>query len=208
MGRTDERGHRAFAAVYGRLMALADRGWLGDARRALMAQARGDVLEIGAGTGINLRHLPEGCDLVLAEPDPAMRRRLEAAVRARGGRARTIAAPAEALPLPDASVDTVVATLVLCTVDDPGRALAEARRVLRPDGRLLFLEHVRADGRRGRWQDRLTPLHVRTAAGCRPNRDTVAMIAAAGFDVREMRRVREPRGLAVSAPVLSGSAAR
>jgi len=208
MGRREERGHRLFAAVYGRLTALADRGWLGDARHALLSGARGDVLEIGAGTGANLAHLPEVDAVVVAEPDPAMRRRLAAAVARRGGGARMLDAPAESLPLPDGSVDTMLATLVLCSVDDPERALAEARRVLRPGGRLLFLEHVRAAGWRARWQDLLAPIWRRMAAGCRPNRDTVALIRAAGFELQQVRDVRRPRGLGVATPVISGVAER
>jgi SAM-dependent methyltransferase len=122
MGRREERGHRLFAAVYCRLTAMADRGWLGEARHALLSGARGDVLEIGAGTGANLAHLPEVDRVVVAEPDPAMRRRLAAAVARREGGARMLDARAESLPLPDGSVDTMLATLVLCSVDDPARA--------------------------------------------------------------------------------------
>jgi ubiquinone/menaquinone biosynthesis C-methylase UbiE len=103
------------------------------------------VLELGAGTGANLDHWPRGpiASLLLTEPDPAMARRLERRVARREAAAQVVRAPADALPVPDASVDTVVASLVLCTVPDVPAALAEVRRVLAPGGRLLFLEHVR-----------------------------------------------------------------
>ena len=117
-------------------------------RRALVAAAHGRVLEIGAGTGLNIPHYPADiADLVLTEPEPAMRRRLAGRLERHGRTASIVDAPAERLPLPDASVDTVVATLVLCTVADPARALGEIARVLRSDGRLLFIEHVRARSR-------------------------------------------------------------
>jgi SAM-dependent methyltransferase len=206
MGRREERGHRLFAAVYARLSAAADRGWLGEERRRLLSGARGEVLEIGAGAGANLAFLPEVDEVVLVEPDPAMRRRLATAVARRGGAARMLDAPADALPLADASVDTMLATLVLCSVDDPARALAEGRRVLRPGGRLLFLEHVRGAGWRSRWQDLLAPVWRRIAAGCRPNRDTVALIRASGFEILQVRVVRRPRGLGVATPLVAGVA--
>ena len=117
-------------------------------RSALLGDARGRVVEIGAGTGLNIAHYPDGiAELVLTEPDAAMRRRLARRLQRHGRVARIVDAPAERLPLADASVDTVVSTLVLCTVDDPERALREIARVLRPDGQLLFIEHVRASSR-------------------------------------------------------------
>ncbi len=201
-------GHRVVAALYDRVTAAAERGWLGDRRRALLAGATGATLEIGAGTGANLAHLPAAADpVVLAEPDPAMRRRLEARLTGapRPG-ARIVPSPAERLDLDDASVDTVVATLVLCTVGDPAAALAEVRRVLRPGGRLLVLEHVRADGARGRWQDRVTPLWRRVAAGCHPNRDTLAAIRAAGFATDDLQVVRGGPGVPFGTPWLVGAA--
>lgn len=92
---------------------------------------------------------------------------------------------AEALQQPDASFDAVVFTQVLCTVTDPDRALAEARRVLRPSGRLIILEHVRGRGSLARWQDRLTPLWPRLIPGCHLGRDTAAAVERAGFRIQE-----------------------
>jgi ubiquinone/menaquinone biosynthesis C-methylase UbiE len=118
-------------------------------RRALLAHANGRVLEIGAGTGLNLAHYPDELrELVLVEPEPAMRDRLTRRIRGGGRQAVVVDAAAEALPFADASFDTVVCTLVLCTVAAPDRALAEIGRVLRPGGRMLFIEHVRAESPR------------------------------------------------------------
>lgn len=203
-------GHRVFAALYDRATAAAERGWLGEQRRALLSQATGDVLEIGAGTGANLRHLPAGArSVVLTEPDPAMRRRLvERLERDPRPGARVDPSPAERLDVADASIDTVVSTLVLCSVADPAAALAEVRRVLRPGGALVFLEHVRADGRRARWQDRITPLWRRAIAGCHPNRDTVAAIRGAGLAIEDLRLTDEGPGIPLAKPYAIGRAVR
>jgi ubiquinone/menaquinone biosynthesis C-methylase UbiE len=140
-------------------------------------------VEIGGGTGLNLAHYPAAVDdLVVVEPDPPMRARLEQRLLPRGRTARRVDAPAERLPFDDDSVDTVVSTLVLCTVDAPERALREIVRVLRPDGQLLFIEHVRSDSPwLAAWQDRLATPWRRFARGCRCNRATVELIAASGM---------------------------
>ena len=147
---------------------------MADHRRALLAAASGRVLEIGAGTGLNLPFYPEGIDLVLTEPDAPMARRAGWPV---------VPASAEALPFEDASFDTAVSTLVLCTVAEPARAIAELRRVLRPGGRLLFIEHVRGEGRLARWQDRLNRPWRHVGNGCHANRDTLAALREGGFAV-------------------------
>ncbi|MHB8656691.1 MAG: class I SAM-dependent methyltransferase [Solirubrobacteraceae bacterium] len=199
---------RAFAALYDLAMANTEQAGLADRRRELLAGARGAVLELGAGTGVNLAHYPGGItELVLAEPEEPMARRL----RARAGRAaiplRVLRAPAESLPLPDSSFDAVVCTLVLCTVDDPAAALAECARVLRPGGHLLFLEHVRAtEPRLARRQDLLHPLWVRFGHGCHCNRDTVTTIRSAGFELSELRHERVPRAPSIVRPLVIGSA--
>jgi SAM-dependent methyltransferase len=154
-------------------------------RSAVLQQARGRVVEIGAGTGLNLVHYPdEVAELVLTEPEPAMRRKLARRLQGNARAAEILDAPAEHLPLPDASVDTVVSTLVLCTVDDPERALREIARVLRPDGQLLFIEHVRATSPRlAKLQERMLEPWRRFAGGCHCNRATVELMRACGFDV-------------------------
>jgi SAM-dependent methyltransferase len=172
------------AAVYGPFLALGERRSMRALRRELLAAARGRVLEAGAGTGHNVAAYPAGlAELVLTEPDPAMLARL----RRRAGAARVVAAGAESLPFADASFDTVVATMVLCTVEDPDAAVRELRRVLRPGGRLLFIEHVRSgDARLARRQARLARPWRLLAAGCRCDRDTVALLRA-HFDAVEAR---------------------
>ena len=147
-------------------------------RRELLGAARGRVLELGAGTGRNLAAYPAGVEaLVLTEPDAAMRARLRRRVARSGRAASVVAAGAESLPFPGASFDTVVCTLVLCTVADPQASVRELRRVLRPGGRLLFIEHVRAEpGRLARRQDRLARPWRAFAAGCHCNRPTLALL--------------------------------
>lgn len=194
------KGHRLFAAVYDRLNTQAERTWLGSRRAGLIGQARGDVLEIGAGTGANLRHYRDVTRVVVAEPDPAMRGRLTRHLASATVPIEVSDAPAEHLGFPDASFDTVVATLVLCSVVDPNAALAEMRRVLRPDGRLLVLEHVRGEGRRARWQDRVTPIWRRVGAGCHPNRDTQTAVVRAGFHLDHEDRFEPPRVPAIICP--------
>jgi SAM-dependent methyltransferase len=174
---------RVFAVLYDPFLWIGERAGMRRQRRELLAQARGRTLEIGSGTGLNLSHYPDDLDgLVLAEPDPSMRRRLESAVRRSERNAQVIDAGAEQLPFGDATIDTVVSTLVLCTVDAPDMALREIERVLRPDGQLLFIEHVRSDSPLlARWQDRLARPWRRFAEGCRCNRATLELIDACGF---------------------------
>jgi ubiquinone/menaquinone biosynthesis C-methylase UbiE len=156
---------------------------LGERRAALLACLGGQVLELGAGTGANLPHYRDADRVTAAEPDPAMRRRLTGKLGQAAVPVRVVADPAESLGYPAASFDAVVSTCVLCSVTDPDRALREVRRVLRRDGQLLLIEHVRGPGRLGRWQDRLAPLWSRWAVGCHPNRDTEAALRAAGFAI-------------------------
>jgi len=179
----DHRWDYVFATLYDRMMRRGEQRSMGRRRRELVANAYGRTLEIGAGTGANIPHYPNGLeDLMLAEPFEPMRRQLERKLSESGRSARTLSASAEAILLEDGSVDTVVSTLVLCTVDSPDLALAEAARVLREGGQLLFIEHVRSHSPRvARWQDRLETPWRHFGAGCRCNRDTVASITTAGF---------------------------
>src|SRR6185312_4095723 len=143
---------RIFAAIYEPTLWIGELAGMRRRRQELLCAATGRTLEIGGGTGLNLDHYgDEVSELIVAEPSPAMRRRLERRAEQADGRVRVIAAPAERLPFADASLDTVVSTLVLCTVDDPVAALSEIARVLRPDGRLLFIEHVRSESRALAW---------------------------------------------------------
>ena len=173
--------HWVFATAYDPLTRPLERAVLGEHRARLLASLDGQVLDVGAGTGANLPYLRRASRVVTAEPDAAMRRRLAARLAQAAVPVELSSDPAEKLRYPDASFDAVVFTLVLCTVPSPDRALAEARRVLRPSGRLIVLEHVRGTGALARWQDRLTPLWSRLNAGCHLGRDTAAAIERAGF---------------------------
>ncbi|MET1051136.1 MAG: class I SAM-dependent methyltransferase [Mycetocola sp.] len=184
-------GSRLTAALYDPFLWLSERLGMQSTRRRLLNAAEGRVLEIGAGTGLNLILYPAAIDeLVLAEPSVPMTDRLDER-RSRIGRAAwVVSAPAESLPFEDESFDTVVSTLVLCTVTNPEVALAEVRRVLRPGGRLLFCEHVRSDDpRAARRQDRFADAWAVIAGGCRCNRETLATISSQ-FDVATVDRAR------------------
>lgn len=202
---------RIFARFYDRFMAGTEKAGLSDRRRELLAQARGSVIELGAGTGVNIAHYPASGieELVLVEPEEPMAQRLERRAGASPLPTRVLRAPAEALPLLDASFDFAVCTLVLCTVADQPRTLAELRRVLKPDGLLLFLEHVRADDPGlARWQDRFSPLWVRFGHGCHCNRPTLDTLKACGFEVRELEHARVPKAPPIVRPMIVGVAAR
>ncbi|MEO6120550.1 MAG: class I SAM-dependent methyltransferase, partial [Acidimicrobiales bacterium] len=181
--------HRFYAATYDAALGAAERAGLADRRRHLLARARGRVLEVGAGTGLNLDHYPAGVDrLELVEPDGAMRAKLARRV---ARRSRPVAVEVHGFtladaPLPLASFDTVVATLVLCTVPDLPATLDHIAELLAPDGKLLFLEHGRAPGLRGRMQAVATPAWRRLAAGCHLDRDVPAALRQAGFVISDI----------------------
>ena len=180
---TPGRAHPIFAWFYAMFAPrLEAKDGTRERRIALLSHAIGRVVEVGAGTGLNLPHYPPAVtDVVATEPDPHMFRRLARALQTASVPVQVRRATAEALPIEDGWADTVVCTLVLCSVRDPGRALAEARRVLKPGGRLLLCEHVRGRASLARWQDRFERPWGRLAGGCHPNRDTVGAVEAAGF---------------------------
>jgi len=196
-----------FAATYDRLSRGSEDAGLRALRRDLLAGASGRVLEIGAGTGSNLGLYGATIDgLVVTEPESPMLRRLQKAVHEHMPLAQVVQAPAEQLPFDDDTFDTVVSTLVLCGVDDQVRALQEARRVLRPGGRLLFLEHVRSDDPSlARLQDRLNWLN-RLVVQCHCNRQTLAAIEAEGFTVSRLERTELPKAPAFVRPLIVGTA--
>lgn len=185
--------HPVFTRTYEVIAALGERAGLGDLRGRVLAEARGRLLIVGLGPGHDLGHLPEGVTTVVAlEPSASMREAARPRVRALTGRGvdiEVLDAPAESIPLPDASVDAVLVAYVLCSVQDPRAALAEIRRVLRPGGTLHVLEHVRA--RPGSWlhgiQRLVSPWWPRCAGGCRVDRDTGALLEESGFDVSDVR---------------------
>lgn len=201
--------HPIFARVYGFLSRFDDSDF-GPHRDELLRGLHGEVIEIGAGNGVNFNHFPASITSVTAiEPEPYLRRGAEARARTAPMPIRVLAAAAEALPVADDSFDAAVACLVLCSVNSPSTALAELRRVLRPGGELCFIEHVREPGgRRAAVQDlidrsRIWPL---IAGGCHCARDTSAAITAAGFEGVHARTVRiGPRWMPTN-PVLIGTA--
>jgi SAM-dependent methyltransferase len=175
-------------------------------RPGVVGQARGRVLELGLGTGLNLPYYPKVERIDAVEPDPHMRRRAEARAEPLRLPLHVHAIGAEALPFADETFDTVLVTFVLCTVPDLPRTLLEARRVLRKDGRLLFAEHVRSrEAAVARVQDLVQPLYGRISGGCQLGRDSVTAIQAAGFaDVEALDR----KGQWTLTPMVTGSASR
>jgi SAM-dependent methyltransferase len=209
MGRIyDATWGRAFSALYDRGFKASEEAGLREMRRELLAQARGRVLEIGAGTGLNLELYPDSVeDLTITEPDPHMTKQLHKKLAEAGRATEVIEAPAESLPFEDNSFDTAVVTLVLCTVPDQAAALTEIRRVLKPGGQFLFLEHVRSlDPGMAKWQDRLEGPWRFLGDGCHCNRDTVSAISAAGFDLGDVERPEFPKGLPIIKPMAKGIA--
>ena len=208
MGRIyDATWGRAFSAFYDSLLKGTEEAGLRDRRREVLAAAKGRTIDIGAGTGANLGLFPEGAEVVMAEPDPHMLKRLRRKVSESGADIELVEAGAERLPFEDDSFDTAVFTLVLCTVPDPKAALAEAARVLKPGGQLLFVEHVRAqDEGLARWQDRLeTPWRL-FGDGCHCNRDTVAGIEASPLTLESVNRGELPKSPPLTKPLAWGRA--
>jgi ubiquinone/menaquinone biosynthesis C-methylase UbiE len=209
LGRAyDATWGRAFAALYDRSFKTAEEAGLREMRRQLLAGAGGRVLELGAGTGLNLDLYPDGVEqLVLLEPDPHMAKRLRATVANSPRPVAVSEAPAERLPFEDSSFDAAVATLVFCTIPDPAAAMTELSRVLKPGGRLLFLEHVRAeDPKLARWQDRLEKPWRFVGDGCHCNRDTVATIESSSFEIDEIQHELFPKAPRIVSPLVQGSA--
>jgi ubiquinone/menaquinone biosynthesis C-methylase UbiE len=201
---------RVGARLYDRMVAAGERAGMRERRARLLRDARGRVVEIGAGTGLNLAHYPDTIDeLILTEPGESMGGRLHARLREAGVGIEVVRAEAESLPFADRSVDTVVSTIVLCTVRDPDQALREVARVLRPGGELLFIEHVRSDSERlAAWQDRLMRPWRRVAHGCHCNRRTVDMLRAHGFELLELRHERWRDAPVLVRPLAVGRARR
>jgi ubiquinone/menaquinone biosynthesis C-methylase UbiE len=199
-----------FSALYDRAMRSAEEATLGAWRQELLAGTSGAVLEIGAGTGANVSSYPPAVSrLVLAEPDDHMRARLEARIQGAGvPHVELCAAPAERLPFPDASFDYVVTTLVLCSVHDPTATLAEIRRVLVPNGALVYLEHVAADEKPRRlvWQERVEPLWKRLAGNCHLTRRTSALIRDAGFTIEREERASARKTFVLVRTMVRGTA--
>ena len=198
------------AAIYDRLMRASEKACLNQWRAELLQDLRGEVLEVGAGTGVNLPHYPKAVGrLVVSEPDRHMRRRLQA----RCGpselcQVEVSDASLEGLPMAPVSFDAVVSTLVLCSVQDLHAALAEAFRVLRPGGCFVFLEHVAAaaNPRRLKWQHRIEPLWKRLAGNCHLTRRTEEAIITAGFAIERIQRASIRKAMPIVRPSIRGVA--
>jgi ubiquinone/menaquinone biosynthesis C-methylase UbiE len=191
------RDHRVFSAVYSLLAREGERTVVGELRTSTLLPARGRLLVVGLGPGYDLEHLPVAVDSVVAvEPSAPMLRKARSRVEALRRRmpVMTVQATAECLPMRDASADTVLCAFVLCSVNDVKRCLHEFRRVLRPEGQLLLLEHVGAPPgtRTRRVQELLDPMWPHLAAGCHLTRDLTAELVAAGFDAEDVRDLRLP----------------
>lgn len=197
-----------FACVYDRMTAAVEAAGMRAHRERLLANASGRVLEIGAGTGANLEFYRDGVETItVTEPEAPMARKLQKRIQKQGRSVELVEAPAEKLPIADAQFDTVVSTLVLCTVTDQAQALRELRRVLKPGGRLLFIEHVRSESPGlAKWQDRLNGLNKIVAHGCNCNRSTVDAIRAAGFTITSVERSELAKAPPFIRPLVIGSA--
>ena len=178
------KGHKWFAAIYDRMAASEEKKFMGALRSEMLGEVTGRVLEIGAGTGLNFAHYRNGAEVVATEPDPYMLQRAEKRAAETSANITLHQAPAEDLPFPDESFDVAISTLVLCSVKDPGRALSEVRRVLKPGAEFRVYEHVRYKNPIGALsQDMIMPAWRWFGAGCHPNRDTERHIREAGFEV-------------------------
>lgn len=200
---------RLLAALYDPVLRIIEAGGLARWRAEVLQTARGRVLEVGAGTGLNLLYYPAAVDeVVLLEPDPHMRKRLARRVDEFRARGMIVGAAAVPLPFGDAEFDTVVVTLVLCTVPDVPNTLSEMRRVLKPGGHVVFLEHVGgAEGSwRLRWQRWMEPVWRRVAGDCHLTRHTVEAITTAGFTIDRLRSEDLPGPLRLGSPVVRGHA--
>ena len=186
-----EQGHKWFAAIYDRMMASAEKSFMRRVRQEIVGGAKGRVLEVGAGTGASFPYYTDGVQVVATEPDPFMLRRAEERARLLGKLIDLKQASVEELPFEDASFDTVVSTLVMCSVGDLRKALSEVRRMLTPEGEYRFYDHVRYEHAFGAfWQDLVTPVWRWFGAGCHPNRDVAQAIRDTGFNIVELELVK------------------
>jgi ubiquinone/menaquinone biosynthesis C-methylase UbiE len=200
-------GERFFAWNYDRLIGKTEKACFAAYRARLLPTLKGDVIEIGGGTGANLSYYGDEVTLTVTEPSKPMVSRLQGHAEAVRPGTKVLRAPAEDLPFEDDSFDTAVSTLVLCSVDDQPRALREIRRVLRPGGRFVFMEHVRSEEPKlARLQDRVNWLN-KLVAHCDCNRPTLDSIRAAGFSVEEVEHGTLEKAPPFVRPLVVGAAA-
>jgi ubiquinone/menaquinone biosynthesis C-methylase UbiE len=200
-------GERFFAWTYDRFTAKVENACLSAHRQTLIGGVQGDVIEIGGGTGANLPYYSDAvATLTLTEPSRPMMRRLQRRIDEHAPEAKLLRAPAEDLPFEDDSFDVAVSTLVLCSVDDQPRALRELRRILRPGGQLLFVEHVRSEEPRlARLQDRMNRIN-NLVVHCDCNRPTLDSIRAAGFSIQKLEHGTLEKAPPFARPLVVGVA--
>jgi ubiquinone/menaquinone biosynthesis C-methylase UbiE len=198
------------AYFYDSLLAKSEEACLMEWRSELVKHVHGNVLEIGAGTGANILFYPKnGIELTLSEPDKHMRTQLEEKVKNEGLDHVTISSHTiEENHRPDATFDCVVSTLVCCSVPNLASAFSEIKRILKPDGYFIFLEHVGAEKgtRRRRWQNRLTPLWCKISGNCHLNRETEIAFKNAGFTFKEIKRESMRKATPLVRPTIRGIA--
>lgn len=182
------KGHKWFAAIYDKMLASEEKKFLGAIRAEMLKDVTGNVLEIGAGTGVNFQYYQAGAHVTATEPDPYMLERAKKRASEAKVAIELRQVAAEELPFPDASFDFVIDTLVLCSVRDPRRVLAEIKRVLKPSGEFRLYEHVRYENPIGALsQDVISPAWQWFGAGCHPNRNTERYLREAGFQLSDVR---------------------
>ena len=198
------------AFFYDSLLAKSEEACLTEWRSELVKHVHGNVLEIGAGTGANILFYPKnGIELTLSEPDKHMRTQLEEKVKDEGLDHVTISSHTiEENHRPDATFDCVVSTLVCCSVPNLASAFSEIKRILKPDGYFIFLEHVGAEKgtKRRRWQNRLTPLWCKISGNCHLNRETEIALKNAGFTFKEIKRESMRKATPLVRPTIRGIA--
>lgn len=189
---TQQVRHPIFARLYARISANAEAKGGAEHRQEMLAGLKGRVVEVGAGNGLNFTHYPATVtEVVAVEPEPHLRKLAHLAAEEAEVAVTLVDGTADSLPLENGTCDAAVCSLVLCSVADQGRALAEVRRVLRPGGELRFYEHVLDDGPAfARFQRVVDVVHPYVAGGCHLTRQTEAAITRAGFEITSVRRFR------------------
>ncbi|MBC7190897.1 class I SAM-dependent methyltransferase [Marinobacter sp.] len=178
-------------------------------RSQVVPQARGTVLEVGMGSGLNLEFYDaDKVDLVYGlEPSRGMRKKARPNLAKSKVKVEWLDLPGEQIPLADNSVDTVLLTFTLCTIPDWQAALEQMKRVLRPDGELLFLEHGQSPHQSTRtWQNRITPAWKKVAGGCHLNRPITELIQQAGFRIMELENLYVPKAPKIAGYIYKGRA--
>ena len=201
---------RFFAFIYDPMIAKTEAACLQDWRKELLANAYGNVLEVGAGTGANLKFYPDKVEkLIISEPDEFMRKKLLQKLDDSSIKSHEIQSfGMEDIDLPDNSVDCVVSTLVCCSVRSPEESLKQVYRVLKPGGLFLFMEHVAAENnpKRLKWQNRINPIWKRISGNCHTNRETEKTILNTGFEIKEITKASMRKAPAFVRPTIRGIA--